>query len=205
MQAKVGMNRMGHRTESRAGGIDAAAVLFVFFRVMTASVTGMILVFAGFFTIPRLFGIEPYIVRSSSMEPAIQAGAAAFVDTRQAPETAGQIIAFRAGGSQEEPVTVLHRIAGVTQNGWITKGDANAEADARPVEPQAVVGTYLFSVPRAGFILAGMQGKKILGAAGIVILLNVFTILAEELRLPPEGKTPEEPQLPRKTRQRRAV
>jgi len=58
--------------------------------------TIVIIAFMGIFAIPRMIGIEPYIVRSGSMEPELRTGSVAFIDTRKCAPESGDIIAFYA-------------------------------------------------------------------------------------------------------------
>ena len=52
------------------------------FSILTTLVTVLIVVVAGAVFLPRLFGIDYYIVTSGSMEPSISTGSLAYVDTR---------------------------------------------------------------------------------------------------------------------------
>ena len=42
------------------------------FRILASLLTLFVFLFAGLFTLPKLFGIEPFVVMSGSMEPAIR-------------------------------------------------------------------------------------------------------------------------------------
>ncbi|MDD5847908.1 MAG: signal peptidase I [Firmicutes bacterium] len=131
--------------------------------------TVFVIGFAGLFTLPRLIGIEPYIVMSGSMEPAIHTGSVAFVDTGADRIKEGDIIAYELASADAETVTITHRVIAVTPEGWITRGDANRSPDEGIVKGKQLVGRYLFCVPGAGYLLNGRE--KELGLLGILWVL----------------------------------
>lgn len=142
-------------------------------RTLAGVLTAFVLVFAGLFTLPRIAGVEPYIVMSGSMEPAIPTGSIAFVSTADDDVKEGDIIAFRLSGATGSSITVTHRIIDKNESGWITKGDANESADTAAVRPEQVIGTYLFSIPELGYLMNGKE--KELG------LLLILWVLAANL------------------------
>ena len=81
-----------------------------------------------------------YVIRSGSMEPALHTGATVFVLEGARPSE-GDIAAYRLSGS-----TIVHRVVGETQEGYIFQGDACAQPDAIPVSPSSVVGRVFFSI-----------------------------------------------------------
>ncbi len=120
------------------------------------------------------FGIATYGVLSGSMEPAIQTGALAFVDTGiPAEELApGDVAAFDIG----EGRVCTHRVVSVDAPArqLVTKGDANADPDAAPVSFEAVFGKTVGSVPALGGILLAFSENRIawmcgLGAATLLL------------------------------------
>jgi signal peptidase len=129
--------------------------------------------------------IEIKIVKSGSMEPAISTGSLVVVK----PATtyrAGDIITFGKDTKNDIPTT--HRIIEITSAGsFLTKGDANEEADPNPVARQDVIGAVLLSVPGAGYVLDFARqplGFLLLVAipAGLVIIEEIFTIVREARR-----------------------
>ncbi len=107
---------------------------------------------AGLFLLPTLplqQNISMKIVESGSMEPAIKTGSLVVV----APASSyfvGDIITFE---STSADVPTTHRITEVKEeNGlqvFVTKGDANEEADTNVAKETAVIGKVLVSVPYA--------------------------------------------------------
>ena len=93
-------------------------------------------------------GLKPVVVMSGSMEPAIETGSLAFIDTGDREVFKGDVISFHTGG-----MLVTHRVIEVTDKGYRTKGDNNETADVGIVKDSSIEGKILFSVPGAGFFL----------------------------------------------------
>ncbi|WP_067052415.1 signal peptidase I [Methanofollis ethanolicus] len=98
-----------------------------------------------------LAGWQVEVVLSGSMEPAIPVGGVV-VTAPVSPEDvrAGDIITFSSGGHH-----VTHRVTAVVEGptaGFITRGDANEDADPVPVAAGDVVGRALFSLPFLGYL-----------------------------------------------------
>lgn len=106
-------------------------------------------------TVPRLTGHELFIVRSGSMEPAIQTGSVVVVrPVLPATLRAGDVITFdRTDGLA---VTVTHRIVAIEGNPsnptFRTKGDANANEDPVPVSYTGMGGKVVASIPYLGYV-----------------------------------------------------
>lgn len=96
---------------------------------------------------PQLFGIKTYGILTGSMEPAIQTGALAFVDTDVTGQQLrpGDVAAFDTG----EGRICTHRVVSVDPESQTitTKGDANATEDLNPVAFGDVFGKTVGSVP----------------------------------------------------------
>lgn len=105
--------------------------------------------------IPSVFSGSLAIVRSSSMEPAMRAGALAVmlpVDARDVK--VGDIIVFDPPWDSGPDVTVSHRVIGVYDDGQLrfdTKGDALEQSDPYYVPAESVHGKMLFSIPYLGY------------------------------------------------------
>ena len=138
--------------------------------------TVLVLVAAVVFTGPKLLGFNPFIVESGSMEPVIHTGSVAYINTRDTDVKPGDIVTFRIAGTTSEKL-VTHRILREEDGLFITKGDANDVEDMMPVSKEQIVGTYAYSIPKAGYILAKQQ-KLIPVLVFWVIGLNAFSILA---------------------------
>lgn len=129
----------------------------------------MIVVLAAFFVIvtftmkgngaeiPRLFGYSMMTVQSGSMEPTISEGDVIIVKETELSELEeGDIITFHTVIDMKSVINT-HRIVEVNREGdmlqFITKGDANEEADLSVVSSGNVIGKYCVRIPKVGLIL----------------------------------------------------
>ncbi len=120
--------------------------------------------------IPSFFGWKPFIVLTESMEDEIMAGDVAVV--QEVDNTSklkqGDVVAFRL----EKNSAVIHRIYDVVEeNGklyYITKGDANATADAWKVYPDEIEGIYQYRIKGLGKVFMFLQSSK-----GILICMTI--------------------------------
>ena len=94
------------------------------FEALVVTATALLIVLAGGILLLHLFGVQTYIVMSGSMEPEIHTGAIALIDTTDRYVTTGDIVAYRMGEGDDE-ILITHRIMERTEEGFITKGDAN--------------------------------------------------------------------------------
>ena len=81
----------------------------------------------------QLIGIKPYIVMSASMEPKIQTGSVCLVDSGYdySDIQVNDIIAYKAANGS----MVTHRVIGIGQEGFETKGDNNEISDGFTTKP----------------------------------------------------------------------
>lgn len=146
--------------------------------------TILLLFFIGGFTIPRIFGITPFYVKSASMEPAITTGSVVFVNRNDKDVKVGDIVTVGLSTGKDSGVYVTHRVHKIKENGLVqTKGDANDNADGF-LEPSAIVGTVLFPIPKLGFVLSILEKRytpiRITGyllLAILVFLLNGTSLI----------------------------
>lgn len=118
---------------------------------LLSAVSVVVIVLAAFFARPMLSivlrtDVPMAVVSSWSMEPVLHVGDMIIViGTHKVSE--GKIILF------ESPIhgrLVVHRVVGIAEKGYITKGDANAVPDHAPVPPKNVHGEVLLVVPYLG-------------------------------------------------------
>ena len=114
------------------------------------------------------FDMDPCVVISGSMEPAVETGSLCLIDCQDRDIDKGDIIAFRQGD-----MTVTHRVVDVMDTGYLTKGDANEVADSWVVDPSDVFGTCVCSVPKLGYVVMFMKS-----ATGLVLILTVLIAFA---------------------------
>lgn len=133
------------------------------------------IVFIGLF----LYGIQPYVVESGSMEPVIQTGSVSFINKRidYNDVKIGDIIAFKI----DTGAFATHRVVEMSESGIVTKGDANRNVDSVITTKDNYVGKNIFTVSKIGWIIKKVQttsGKIILGT--IIIALFIAGILIGE-------------------------
>lgn len=163
------MRRRKNRTPYVLARIFEAAVILM---------TVLMITLAGGVLLLHLFGVQTYIVMSGSMEPQIKTGAIALIDTTDRDVTVGDIAAYRLGEDDEE-ILITHRVIGRRDGFYIMKGDANDSEDEKPVDPDQIVGTFIGSVPKAGYAVDTL-GKR--GLFGIVLWITSLNILSSLLR-----------------------
>lgn len=163
------MRRRKNRTPYVLARIFEAAVILM---------TVLMIALAGGVLLLHLFGVQTYIVMSGSMEPQIQTGAIALIDTTDRYVNVGDIAAYRLGEEDEE-ILITHRVIDRRNGSYIMKGDANDSEDEKPVDPDQIVGTFIGSVPKAGYAVNTL-GKR--GLFGIMLWITSLNILSSLLR-----------------------
>lgn len=129
--------------------------------------------------VPRVFGAEPYVVLTSSMEPALPPGTLVVVRPVDPDEIGtGSVITYQLESGK--PQTVTHRVVGVGAEGsgervFTTRGDANDAADLEPVRAVQVRGELWYRVPWVGrFVNQVSPGHRALVEAVLVGLLLAY-------------------------------
>ncbi len=117
-------------------------------RWIGVSVISLMMIFFSF----GYFGIQPTVVCSGSMKPAIDVGDIVIVAKVPIESIKkGDIIEYRTS-----KLSIIHRVYDIRrENGgieFITKGDANKEVDPDPVKPRQIVGKVMFIIPKVGWI-----------------------------------------------------
>lgn len=124
-------------------------------------------------------GYQPVVVTSGSMGPAIRVGDV--VITRDAP--ADDELGTQTVVTYDDPSTgeqVLHRIIEVTPDGYRTKGDANASADAEIVHPTAVRGAGLVLAPYVGYAAVWVQDEAWAPLAALLAVLAALAAMSRQ-------------------------
>ncbi|GIW69135.1 signal peptidase I [Candidatus Parcubacteria bacterium] len=126
-----------------------------------------------------LFGelLRLRIVQSGSMSPAIPTGSLVVIRPSQSYEI-GDVITFQTSGAR---VPTTHRIIAdeiiAGRRFFITKGDANEDADTRRVSQSAVEGKVVLAVPYLGYILD--FARTPLGFLAIIVVPALAIVLEE--------------------------
>lgn len=120
-------------------------------------------------------GIRPLTVMSGSMEPGIKTGSVAVISKKITDFKdigKGDVITFEIGNS-----LVTHRVVEITEDGIITKGDANNSEDSWIVTEDIFYGKQLFSVPIIGYIAVFIRQNillTILIITAVLITAKIF-------------------------------
>jgi signal peptidase len=112
-----------------------------------------------------LLGNEIMVVLSGSMSPTFNTGSIVGVGPISYEQIKqGDIITFK----DPEGRTITHRVLEITENGLVTKGDANDAKDTALVTKDRVIGEVQFSVPLVGYLIEFVKSK-----VGMVVFLGV--------------------------------
>lgn len=138
--------------------------------------------------VPRLFGMNPYVVLSGSMEPEISTGSLVYIkDTKETYEP-GDVVAFHTSD-----LLVVHRIYAYGEDGtFITKGDSNEHPDGRSLDPSDILGECIFTIPGAGYLVSMFQSQTIQAgglsvpvpavlASGVLLALSLLGTMLDSL------------------------
>jgi signal peptidase len=155
----------------------------------------LIAIFLIFYRPVLLWGDTHYEpVFSGSMEPAIPVGGIVVIKPVD-PETLkiGDIICFQLS----QPTSITHRIINITDEGFITKGDANEDPDTWIVKKENVIGKAVFTVPFIGYL--GYFARTPIGfilliviPASVIIIMEIRNIV-KELKKQKQEQTSKEP------------
>ena len=137
----------------------------------------VILILGILFLILFVVGIRPYVVISGSMEPAVHKGSLSFINKHSKYEDIknGDIIAYQTPTGDK----VTHRVREVTEEGFITRGDANSVDDVALTTESNFLGKNIFSIPMLGYVVGTLQttrGKIVLGTIIVLILVASFLL-----------------------------
>lgn len=134
--------------------------------------------------LPLPGGLNAYAVQSGSMEPAIQTGAVVFTVPRETYDV-GDVVTYWGRDNQ---LSITHRIVEKRiddgRTFYVTKGDANEDADMRQVRQREVIGKVLFDVPYAGYLVNA--AKKPAGFVFIIVIPAAIIIYDELVKLKKE-------------------
>lgn len=150
-------------------------------RVLHAAGAALLVVVAATFVVvaaPQVVGADhSFVVLSSSMEPAIDAGDVIVVRSVPAERIEdGDVVTFDDGDTR-----TTHRVVAVEEHGggpaFRTKGDANEDADLGLVTADELVGEVWFAVPLVGYVV--LFAKTWLGVVTLLVVPAVLLVASE--------------------------
>ena len=127
------------------------------------------------------FGYKPAVVLSGSMEPTIETGSIALIDTKDKTDIKkGDIIAFTVDNT-----FITHRVTRIDDEGIHTKGDGNETADLWVIKEKNITGKTVFWIPKAGYIASWLTSKQ-----GMIIVIGLCAarIIASFLDFSPKDE-----------------
>ena len=136
------------KRKKRLWGYHQAVMVY---EIMLWLLTTAAVISTGILFIPKLAGVRPYVILSSSMEPAIRTGSLIFVNTRDRK----------------------------ADQGYITKGDHNDTVDPALLTKERMIGTCIGALPGAGYAAAALRGKGTAWAAAALFGMHVFGIMLD--------------------------
>jgi signal peptidase len=125
------------------------------------------------------------VVQSGSMQPSIPLGSLVLTQ-KQNEYQVGNVITFQNTGDTKYLIT--HRLKNIEEleNGklFITKGDANEDADSERVDPGLVVGKVIWALPLIGFVVSFARTQT--GLIALVVIPATIIIYSEVLAIKKE-------------------
>lgn len=141
--------------------------------------------------LPAVSKSTPYTILTSSMEPGYPPGTLVIVKPIDVDDIAiGTVITYQLESGKPEVVT--HRVTQIIQpnlpdgdKSFITKGDANSQPDAAPVQPVQIKGAVWYAVPWIGWVNnlvnGDMRSVIIPIIAGFLFLYGGWLIVSNRL------------------------
>ena len=143
----------------------------VFNIIQNIEIAIAVLIIILFFVI-RVFGYNPYVVESGSMEPTIPTYSVAYVKNVDANDiNKNDVIAFNI-----DKKVVTHRViySNKNENCFVTKGDANKAKDPTPVKFENCIGIVKFHIKYLGHLIICLQSLKGKIIFGGIIVINII-------------------------------
>lgn len=123
--------------------------------------------------------IQIKVVESGSMEPAIKTGSVALIKPASLYKI-GDIVTFEGNfkNAKGQKVPTTHRIIEMkVEQGnpiYITKGDANEEADTKEIPQNKIIGKVYLSIPYLGYAIEA--ARKPYGFMALIIIPAAIVI-----------------------------
>jgi len=131
------------------------------------------------YEVPSIFGFMGLTVLSGSMEPQLKPGDLVVMKSSNPKKVkVNDVITYQNSSN----ILVTHRIVDLVNEGekvlFQTKGDANNVEDLGLVSSEDIIGSYLFHIPKAGYIANFIKSPQ-----GIIVILIVSGLILVSGRL----------------------
>lgn len=130
--------------------------------IQNSILVSILMVIVAFFMTVIVFDTNPYVVVSGSMEPNVPVGSICLVNCQDREPDVDDIIAYRAGDT-----IITHRVVEETDQGYVTKGDANNATDPGVVKQKQIFGVCSLVIPKVGYVVMFLRTLK-----GIVLTIT---------------------------------
>lgn len=113
-------------------------------------------------------------VKTGSMEPTIPAQSYILIKKATADDVRiGDVLTFKSTNSDSYGYVITHRVESIIDGEFVTKGDANVEADKSFAEPENVIGVYRRNLPAMSVI-----GRSFVAGPGYIVIIALILITA---------------------------
>lgn len=121
---------------------------------------------------PKIFGNEPVVVLTGSMEPKYKVGTIIYYSKVEKDEIkVNDVITFKTSNNE----IVTHRVNNIVEDRYETKGDANETTDPKLVEYEDIVGKVgKFYIPYVGYGINFINNHLYLIVFVVIILVLEF-------------------------------
>ena len=149
--------------------------------VALIALIGLVAITVALSRLAPLAGVETFVIRGGSMEPAIPLGSIVVAGAVERAPDVGEVVIYTLPNG----AVVTHRVVGFEPVDGAahlrTRGDANAQADPMLVDPVAVLGRVELVVPWLGYLawLIGTPGGVIGLMSAVASLVMALWLLQE--------------------------
>ena len=153
--------------------------------VFTAAIVLLLFRFA-----PIPFGYEPIWCMSNSMAPTFHEGALCYIDTNYEVDSIeiGDIIAYQLSDGS----LVTHRVYDITEEGIVTKGDANNNVDFAPINKSQIIGENAIQIEYLGNLFKEFPNKFLISIVVFAIAVMLSLDIVSDILLNEEKKDDKE-------------
>lgn len=114
--------------------------------------------------------INIFVVGSGSMQPTLKVYDM-IVTNKSNQYKMNDIVTF----VDKTNTVVTHRIVGISEDGYVTRGDANNLSDKEPLSVENIIGKPIITIPKVGYIYKFFY-KIPFCYRNVIILILVFTV-----------------------------
>jgi len=128
----------------------------------------LIIIYLSIF-IPSLIGHKPLVIISNSMHPTLKVGGILYYHKIDIEELKiDDVLVYQSGDH-----IISHRIVDITDEGFITKGDANNTDDYNVVKEAQIIGKGTnWCIPYIGYYADFIYTHKYLLFGGVILLVG---------------------------------